>query len=98
VNDKKPNLKNNGVRRRASKVAAKVEGKKVPFNAGAPRSVTRKMMGLMVQCEECGDKMLMRNLNAHVTKALMHAPPKKIKRAAKPKPELSIGPQHAPSH
>lgn len=73
------NEKNNGVRRRLEKIAAHIPGAKVAYNEGVPRVIRRKLQNQMITCEECGDRMPAKNLNAHLQKAYKHVKPKKRK-------------------
>jgi uncharacterized C2H2 Zn-finger protein len=86
---------NNGQRRRAVK-AAKPKGNQVPYNDEMPRTTTRRLMNQLVRCSECGDRMLLKNLNAHVAKALLHKPdksqPKRKTKAVPPVPGPVAGP------
>lgn len=53
-----------------------------------PRSVVRKMLNSFMKCEQCGDRMLIKHLDEHVRKALLHAPTKakKSKKSKEGKP------------
>jgi hypothetical protein len=67
---------NNGQRRRSARDAEKPLGKIVAWNEGTPRSVVRRFLNTFVTCEDCGDRMLYKNLPAHIHKALKHQKPK----------------------
>lgn len=72
---------NNGQRRRAARDAAKPWGKKVFYNKEMPRSVVRRLLNTYVKCKDCGDRMLAKNMDAHVRKALLHSATKaKVKK------------------
>lgn len=68
---------NNGQRRRLAKQENKTLGKKLAYNEDVPRSIRRKTLNLFVKCPDCGDRLLAKNLNYHVLKALKHKKPKK---------------------
>lgn len=63
---------NNGQRRRLAKEESKPRGRKLAYNEAAPRSLKRIYANTFVKCEDCGDRLLRKNLPAHVHKALLH--------------------------
>lgn len=67
---------NNAKRRRESKAATKPLGRIIAYNENAPRATLRKMLNSFTRCDKCGERMLLKNLDAHVRKALLHAPEK----------------------
>lgn len=72
VEPKKSKSTNNGKRRRTTAEKAKPLGKKVAYNENAPRSVVRRLLNSWAKCEYCGDRLLVKNLDEHVRKALLH--------------------------
>lgn len=74
---------NNGKRRRAAKAAAKPLGRIMAYNENAPRAALRKMLNSFTRCEKCGDRMLVKNLDEHMRKALLHVPEKAKKSKSK---------------
>lgn len=72
---------NNGQRRRTARDERKPLGKIVAWNENMPRATVRKLLNQFTRCENCGDRLLYKNLNAHVHKALLHSVPKaKVKK------------------
>lgn len=71
---------NNGQRRRAARDERKPLGKIVAWNENMPRSVVRKLLNTYVKCQDCGDRMLTKNLDEHMRKALLHSKAKAKKK------------------
>jgi hypothetical protein len=68
---------NNAQRRRSARDEHKPLGKIVAWNENMPRPIMRKLLNTFVKCPDCGDRMLQKNLDAHVRKALLHKKGKK---------------------
>jgi len=71
---------NHGQRRRAARDERKPLGKIVAWNEDTPRSVVRRILNTFINCPDCGDKMLTKNLSAHQHKAWLHKEPKRKKK------------------
>ena len=67
-----PRKGNNAQRRRTARDERKPLGKIVAWNENLPRSVVRRLLNTFIHCPDCGDRMLQKNLDAHVHKALKH--------------------------
>lgn len=63
---------NNGQKRRAVRDAQAPRGVKVVYNEDQPRAEKRKLMGTMIKCQACKERMLFKNLTEHVRKAALH--------------------------
>jgi hypothetical protein len=63
---------NNAQRRRSARDERKPLGKIVAYNENMPRSMVRKLLNTFTKCRDCGDRLLYKNLDAHVRKALLH--------------------------
>lgn len=63
---------NNGQRRRLKKDEDKPRGKKLAYNEGDTRAEVRRAANTFVNCPDCGDRLLAKNLPWHYEKALKH--------------------------
>ena len=68
---------NNGKRRRLVKRDEKVLGIKLAFNEDMTRAEYRRKANEPVNCPDCGDRVLLKNLSGHVHKAMLHVGRKK---------------------
>jgi DNA-directed RNA polymerase subunit RPC12/RpoP len=79
---RRENLKqpmNNGKRRRQLKRDEKVLGLKLSFNEDITRAQLRRMANEPVNCKDCGERLLLKNMSAHVHKAMLHVKGKRKK-------------------
>lgn len=72
---------NNGKRRRLAKRDEKVLGLKRAFNEDMTRAEYRRRANEPAKCPDCGDRVLLKNMMAHIHKGLLHV--KKRKRNVK---------------
>ena len=63
---------NNSQKRRAAKIARKIDGKKVAYNPDANRNEKRRVLYSVVKCEACGERILFKNLAEHIRRAMLH--------------------------
>jgi len=70
---------NNGKRRRLAKRDEKVLGIKLAFNEDMTRAEFRRKANTFMECPDCGDRLLLKNMAAHIHKAALHNRKRKSK-------------------